>query len=68
MATPEQNSIESQRLPCVKIGIADARRLMAKVSGMKRAALNIEANAKTFAENADGFNRLFELLITSAEE
>jgi hypothetical protein len=54
-------------LPCVKIGLEDARQLIAKVEGMKRAALNIKTNAAMFAENADGFIKLFGLIIEKSE-
>jgi hypothetical protein len=62
MATIQEN-LPKKELPCVTIGLDDAKRLREKVVGMKRAALNIEMNAKTFAENADGLIRLLDVLI-----
>lgn len=50
-------------LPCVTIGADDARKLRAKVQGMKRAALNIEWNARQFANEADKLTELLDLII-----
>jgi hypothetical protein len=51
----------------VKIGLEDATRLRAKVRGFKRAALNIQLNAKTMAEWADDIDKLLGLIIETDE-
>lgn len=61
MVTEEQ--VVEKTLPCVRIGVADARKLRAKVQGMKRAAMNIEYQARLIGNDADGFLRLLDLLI-----
>lgn len=66
MVTEEQ--IVEKTVPCVRIGVADARKLRAKVQGMKRAALNIEWNARQFANEADKFMGLLDLLIEDGEK
>ena len=62
MVTLEEN-LTNKKPPCVTIGLDDARRLRAKLQGMKRAALNIQMNAKTFAEDADGVIKILDLII-----
>lgn len=61
MSATEQ--MPPKTLPCVTIGRDDARKLRAKVQGMKRAALNIEWNARQFANEADKFTELLDLII-----
>jgi pyrimidine deaminase RibD-like protein len=63
MATTEEN-ISAKKPARVILGIEDCKRLKARAMGMKRAALNIQLNAKTLAEEADALINLFDALET----
>lgn len=50
--------------PCrVIIDLESAKRMHDEIVSMKRAALNIELNAKRYAEHATNLQRFFSLII-----
>jgi hypothetical protein len=55
-------------LPRVILGLEDMKKLRDTAVGMKRAASNLQTSSSALIESADGFIKLFDGLIKSAEK